>query len=122
MESVSGGSRFRATIWGENFRGLQKNLNCSKAGSSGAAIYSFVFAQNGQNLNITDNNGAVSTVRIKGLRSASSVSSTNCLSRDGNTFIATSSTEGTSAAGKYVSTFRGTVSPNIFTCRTMQST
>lgn len=97
----------------------------AKAGSSGGAIYSFVVHQQGQNLNITDNNGASYGGRIKGLRSASGVSSTNSLPRDGDTIIASFSTEGTSAAGKKVTitgTFQGTVSGSVFTGRTMQGT
>ena len=97
----------------------------AKPGSSGGAIYSFVVAQQGQNLNITDNNGARYAGRIKSLRSASGVSSTNSLPRDGDTIIATFSTEGTSAAGKKVTitgTFQGTVSASVFTGRTMQGT
>ena len=95
------------------------------AGSSGKTIYSFVVAQQGQKLNITDNNGAVYSGRITALRSASGVSPTNSLPRDGDTIIASFSTTGTSAAGKEVTitgTFQGTVAASVFTGRTMQAT
>lgn len=97
----------------------------ARPGSTGKAIYSFVVAQQGQNLTITDNNGAKYTGRIKTLRSASGVAPTNSLPRDGDTIIASFSTEGTSAANMRVTiagTFQGTVAANVFSGRTMQGT
>ena len=97
----------------------------AKAGSSGNAIYSFVVAQQGQKLKITDNNGSVYSGRITALRSSSGVSPTNSLPRDGDTIIASFTTKGTSAAGKDVTitgTFQGTVAASVFTGRTMQGT
>lgn len=97
----------------------------AQAGSTGKPIYSFVVSQQGQNLTITDNNGAKYTGRISGMRSASGIGPTNSLPRDGDTIIASFSTKGTSAAGKQVTitgTFQGTVSASVFTGRTMQAT
>ena len=97
----------------------------AQAGSTGKTIYSFVVAQQGQNLTITDNNGAKYTGRISSLRSTSGVAPTNSLPRDGDTIVASFSTQGTSAAGKKVTitgTFQGTVATSVFTGRTMQGT
>lgn len=97
----------------------------AKAGSSGKPIYSFVVAHQGQNLSITDNNGSVYKGRITKMQSSSGVGPTNSLPRDGDTIIATFSTEGISAANmkvKIAGTFQGVVSGSVFTGRTMQAT
>lgn len=97
----------------------------TKSGSSGKAIYSFVVAQQGEKLTITDNNGAAYKGRIGELRSTSGVTSTNTMPRDGDVIVATFSTSGTSAAGKQVTitgTFQGNVASSVFTGRTMQGT
>lgn len=96
-----------------------------KSGSTGKAIYALVVAQQGQNLTITDNNGAKYTGRITKLQSISGVNPTNSLPRDLDTIYASFSTQGTSAAGKKVTiagTFQGTVKNSVFTDRTMQAT
>ncbi|MBR4252322.1 MAG: hypothetical protein IKQ15_08515 [Kiritimatiellae bacterium] len=97
----------------------------AKSGSSGKAIYSFVVAQQGEKLTITDNNGAAYKGHISNLRSTSGVASTNSLPRDGDVIVASFSTSGTSAAGKQVTitgTFQGSVAASVFTGRTMQGT
>jgi hypothetical protein len=106
----------------------------TKAGSSGKAIYSFVVAQQGQHLTITDNNGAQYTGRLGELRSTSGATSGNSkstaeggkvLPKDGDTIVATFNCKGTSAAGMSVTitgTFQGTVAASVFTGRTMQGT
>lgn len=106
----------------------------TKAGSSGKAIYSFVVAQQGQHLTITDNNGAQYTGRLGELRSTSGATSGNSkstenggkvLPKDGDTIVATFNCKGTSAAGMSVTitgTFQGTVAAGVFTGRTMQGT
>lgn len=97
----------------------------AKSGSSGKAIYSFVVAQQGEKLTITDNNGATYKGHISNLRSTSGVASTNSMPRDGDVIVASFSTSGTSAAGKQVTitgTFQGNVASSVFTGRTMQGT
>lgn len=97
----------------------------AKSGSSGKAIYSFVVAQQGEKLTITDNNGAAYKGHISNLRSTSGVASTNSMPRDGDVIVASFSTSGTSAAGKQVTitgTFQGSVAASVFTGRTMQGT
>jgi hypothetical protein len=97
----------------------------TNSGASGKAIYLFVVRQQGQNLTVTDNNGATYSGRILGLRSASGMASTNTLPVDGDTVVASFSVKGTSAAGKAVTitgTFQGTVSARAFTGRTMEGT
>lgn len=97
----------------------------TKSGSSGKAIYSFVVAQQGEKLTITDNNGATYKGHISNLRSTSGMTSTNSMPRDGDVIVASFSTSGTSAAGKQVTitgTFQGNVASSVFTGRTMQGT
>ncbi len=97
----------------------------TKSGSSGKAIYSFVVAQQGEKLTITDNNGATYKGHISNLRSTSGVASTNTMPRDGDVIVASFSTSGTSAAGMGVTitgTFQGNVASSVFTGRTMQGT
>lgn len=106
----------------------------TKAGSSGKAIYSFVVAQQGQNLTITDNNGAQYTGRLGELRSTSGATADNSkstenggkvLPKDGDSIVATFNCKGRSAAGMSVTitgTFQGTVAASVFTGRTMQGT
>ena len=104
------------------------------SGASGRAIHSFVVAQQGQNLTITDNNGARYTGRLGEMRSTSGATSATSkstagggkvLPADGDTIVATFNCKGTSAAGKSVTitgTFQGTVAASVFTGRTMQGT
>ena len=104
------------------------------AGSSGRAIYSFVVVQQGQNLTITDNNGATYTGRIGEMRSTSGATPETSkataeggkvLPKDGDTIVATFNCKGVSAAGMSVTitgTFQGTVASGVFTGRTMQGT
>ncbi len=97
----------------------------ARAGSTGKAIYSFVVAQQGEKLTITDNNGAAYKGHIGGLRSTSGITSTNSMPKDGDVIVASFSTEGTSAAGMKVTitgTFQGNVASGVFTGRTMQGT
>jgi hypothetical protein len=106
----------------------------SRAGSTGRAIYSFVVEQQGQNLTITDSNGATYKGRIGTLRSTSggtpetakaTADGGKVLPKDGDTVVATFNCKGVSAAGMSVTitgTFSGTVAANVFTGRTMQGT
>lgn len=106
----------------------------AKAGSTGKAIYSFVVAQQGQNLTITDNNGAKYTGRIGEIRSTSGATPDNSkstaeggkvLPKDGDVIVAPFNCKGTSAAGMGVTitgTFQGSVASGVFTGRTMQGT
>ena len=106
----------------------------ARAGSTGKAIYSFVVTQQGQNLTITDNNGARYSGRLGEIRSTSGATPDNSkatenggkvLPKDGDTIVSTFNCKGVSAAGKSVTitgTFQGTVASGVFTGRTMQGT
>lgn len=106
----------------------------ARSGASGRSIYSFVVVQQGQNLTITDNNGARYTGRLGELRSTSGMTPDNSkataeggkvLPKDGDTIVAPFNCKGTSAAGMGVTitgTFQGTVATGVFTGRTMQGT
>lgn len=106
----------------------------AKSGVSGRSIYSYVVVQQGQNLTITDNNGAQYKGRIGELRSTSGTTPANSketsaggivLPKDGDTIVATFNCKGSSTAGKVVTitgTFQGTVAAGVFTGRTMQGT
>ncbi len=123
--SVVDGKREVIVRYGYSVSNSGGSGGSAQAGSTGKPIYSFVVSQQGQNLTITDNNGAKYTGRISGMRSASGIGPTNSLPRDGDTIVASFSTKGTSAAGKQVTitgTFQGTVSASVFTGRTMQAT
>lgn len=98
-------------------------------GSTGKTIYSFNLAQQGQNLTLTDNNGAVYSGYIKTMRSASGSErtdeTTKWMPQDGDSIIATFECSGTSSAGinvKITGTLQGTVSGGVFTGRTMTAT
>lgn len=106
----------------------------ARSGASGKSIYSFVVSQQGQNLTITDNNGAKYTGRLGELRSTSGATPDTSkatsgggkvLPKDGDTIVGPFNCKGTSAAGMPVTitgTFQGTVAAGIFTGRTMQGT
>ena len=106
----------------------------SRAGSTGRAIYSLILEQQGQNLTITDSNGATYKGRIGTLRSSSGVTPENSkptaeggrvLPKDGDTIVATFNCKGVSAAGMSVTisgTLSGTVAASVFTGRTIQGT
>ena len=123
--SVVDGKREITIRYGYSVSNAGGSGGAAQAGSTGKPIYSFVVAQQGQNLTITDNNGAKYTGRITHMRSASGTAPTNTLPRDGDTISATFSNQGTSAAGKKVTitgTFQGTVAASVFTGRTLQGT
>lgn len=117
-------------------------------GSTGRAIYSFVVNHQGQNLTITDNNGAVYPGRIKQMRSAAGLQNTDIpqvgedevrndgrmakytyqespLPDDGDMIVANFECSGTSQAGmqvRIVGTLEGTVAAGVFTGRRMDGT
>lgn len=97
-----------------------------KSGTSGKAIYSFVVAQEGENLSITDNNGCTYQGNMGSVRSTSGNASTPA---DGDTVIAQFTATGVSAAGMTVTiagNFQGVVlsgdSDWYFTSRQMLGT
>ncbi len=105
-----------------------------RPGSTGATIHSFDVNQLGQNLTITDNNGAVFTGYISQMRSASGAESGTEIDRampqENDTIIASFECSGTSAAGypvRIVGTLQGTVrinsaSSGVFRDRVMNGT
>lgn len=146
--SYSGGTwsfQLANTQWSSQPRSIQVDYSYSisnegnaggnaKSGASGRAIYSFVVVQQGQNLTITDSNGATYKGRMGELRSTSgstpgTMKSTAdgaiVMPKDGDVIVATFNCKGTSAAGMGVTitgTFQGSVASGVFTGRTMQGT
>jgi hypothetical protein len=96
-----------------------------RPGSTGS-IYAFNIVQQGQNVKITDNNGATYTGYIGEMRTASGVETTDeGTPQDGDTLIATIECTGRSAAGrnvKIVGSLQGTVAAQVFTGRTLTGT
>ena len=119
----------------------------AQSGATGN-IYSFNIVQQGQNLTITDNNGAVYQGRIKQMRSATGQQNTDIpqggddegrndgrmakytyqespLPTDGDMIVANFECSGTSRAGmqvRIVGIFEGTVAAGVFTGRRMDGT
>ncbi len=120
----------------------------STGGGSGAtgAIYTFVVNHQGQNVSLTDNNGATYSGRFGKISSTSGAQNTDIgqvgadeeandgskytyyespLPEDGDTIVANFEVAGTSRAGmsvKIVGTFQGTVATGVFTGRTLRGT
>lgn len=121
----------------------------ARPGSTGS-IYSFVVVHKGQNLTVTDNNGAVYEGKISEIRSASGAQNTDIgqvgddesandnvsqrakytyyespLPEDGDVIIASFDCSGVSHAGvpvRITGVFQGTVAAGVFTGRTMSGT
>lgn len=117
----------------------------ARPGSTGK-IYSFSLVHQGQNLTLTDNNGAVYSGNISEIRSASGAQNTDItqvgdnesandtgkytyyespLPEDGDKIIATFEVSGVSAAAmsvRIVGTLQGSVAAGVFTGRTLNGT
>ncbi|MDR0994505.1 MAG: hypothetical protein LBN38_08100 [Verrucomicrobiota bacterium] len=101
----------------------------AQAGSSGKTIYSFMVTQQGQNITLTDNNGAVYSGYIKQMRSTTGAERDHAtgqyMPQNGDMIVASFECKGTSAAGKevrIVGTLQGEVAASVFTGRTMTGT
>lgn len=130
-----------ATSWSSNynwvnFSGNYTNPNggslvtsigsTNAGGTTGTIIYSFNLVQQGQNINITDSDGARYAGYIGELRSASGVNPTNsAMPVDGDVIVATFECSGTSAQGmgvQIVGTLQGYVDATVFNGRTLTGT
>ena len=99
----------------------------SSGAQSGATgkIYAFNIVHKGQNLTITDSNGATYTGYIGELRTTSGVEPVDGTPLDGDTVIATIECTGRSAAlmqVKIVGTLQGTYAASVFTDRRLNGT